>query len=416
MKHAKLIASVILFFTLTAACHQQQNSLVPSKELNIVYSGTPQPNEKDFIIDVFVKNFENKHGVKVNIEFITQAGCIKKIEDEQNTQNITTDVIFVDTANIASYINENWMIDITNMVYPGSTFTAMYDGITNKGGERFFIPTCFDIYVLAACVESLKYLPDGLTREDVIEGITWEQYARWAVNIAKGEGTGKTMMPASSQGSQLIYPMAGMGMAYGGGFPDFTSPGFKNALSIIATIAEGNAFYPKQDMYTAPTDPMLNNEVWLTFAHISPIGIAFVDLRSHWIIGAAPKGSRGAGSTSGAWCWGIQKGSPHTDLAAAWIDYVTTPHVNYQMCTRLSFLSPIKEIAPLLGSDDAVMIAGTKMLTNTRISGVPSTQYKDWNEVKLLYHDVFYQTVNTKQVPPDVFLLDIEAKCQAQKN
>jgi multiple sugar transport system substrate-binding protein len=85
------------------------------------------------------------------------------------------------------------------------------------------------------------------------------------------------------------------------------------------------------------------------------------------------------------------------------------------MCSRLSFLSPIREIAPLLGSDDAVMIAGSKMLANTIISGVPSTQYSDWNAVKLLYHEAFDQTVKTKQAPSDAFLRDLEARCQALK-
>ena len=412
----KLIILALTIISLTIACKKEIPANPPNKELNIIYSGTPQPHEKEFIINVFVKNFEDKHGIKINIEFISQTDCISRIENEQQTQNITSDIIFADTANIAAYINGGWMTDITGMLYPGSTFTAMYDGITNKGGERFFVPACFDIYVLAASVDALKYLPDGLTRDDVINGITWEQYAQWAINIARGEGTGKTMLPSNDQGSQLIYPIAGMGIAYGAGFPDFTSAGFKSALGIIAQMAEGNAFYPKQDQYTAPTDPMENDEVWLTFAHISPIGIAYTEIRNHWVIGAAPKGSRGAGSTSGAWCWGVQKNAPHADLAALWIDYVTAPHVNYQMCSQLSFLSPIKEIAPLLGSDDAVMIAGTKMLSNTRISSVPSSQYKDWNAVKQLYHDVFNQTLNTRQIPSDDFLQNLNDKCQALKN
>ena len=338
------------------------------------------------------------------------------IAGEQSAKAIKTDIVFVDTANMAPYVNGGWMADIKSMVYSGSSFTAMYDGITNRGTERFFIPSCFDIYVLAANVDSLKYLPSGLGREDVINGITWEQYAEWAVNIARGEGVGKTMLPANNQGSQLLYPIAGMGMAYGGGFPDFSSNNVKSALGIIAAMAQGDAFYPNQSRYTAPTEPMYSGEVWLTFAHMSPIGLAYVEARNKWVIGAAPQGARGAGSTSGAWCWGVQKGAPHMDLAAAWIEYVTTPHVNYQMCSRLSFLSPIREIAPLLGTDDAVMIAGNKMLANTVISGVPSSQYKDWNAVKLLYHELFDEIMKTRQIPSDAFLRDLEARCQALKN
>jgi multiple sugar transport system substrate-binding protein len=387
-----------------------------SKELNIVWSGTPQPLEKEYIIDVLVKNFEAKHGVKVNLEFITQADCVRKIESEQSTGNIVSDIVYVDTANMAPYMNGGWAQDLKGMLHPGVTFTTMFDGTTNKDGVRYFVPNSFDIYVLAANVDAIKYLPSGLGRQDVVNGITWEQYVQWAVNIAKGERVGKTMMPANSQGSQLLYPMAGMTLAYGGGFPDFTSAGFKKALELIAAMEAGSAFFPEQAQYSAPTDPMKSGAVWLTVAHMSPVGVAYNAAPNEWIIGAAPKGSKGAGSTAGAWCFGVQKGAPHGDLAAAWLDYVTTPQVNYGYCSGLGFLSPINEVAPLLDSGDVVMTAGSKMLANTTISGVPSTQYKDWNAVKLLYHDAFNQAVSTRRVPPDAFLQDLDAKCRALKN
>jgi hypothetical protein len=62
------------------------------------------------------------------------------------------------------------------------------------------------------------------------------------------------------------------------------------------------------------------------------------------------------------------------------------------------------------------MTAGNKMLANSIISGVPSVNYKDWNAVKLLYHDAFNQTISTNQVPSNAFLQDLEAKCRALRN
>ncbi|GHV92809.1 hypothetical protein AGMMS50268_33120 [Spirochaetia bacterium] len=388
-----------------------------SKELNITYTGTPQPAEKEYIIDVYVKNFEKQYGVKVNVDFVTQQDGIRKTESEQSTKNIISDVIYADTAWMAPYVNGAWVEDLTGLIHKGITLTGMYDESTNKGSARLFVPNTFDVYVLAANVDALKYLPQGLTRQSVVDGITWEQYAEWAVNIAKGEGKGKTMLPANSQGSQLLYPLGGMGLAYGAKFPEFASDGFKKALDIVTAIARGNGFYSEQAQYSAPTDPMINGDVWLTFAHMSPIGVAYNAAPNQWVIGAAPKGSKGAGSISGAWCWGVSKSAPHADLAAAWIDYVTTPQVNYELCTNFGgMLSPINEVAPLLGSGDVIMAAGSKMLATTIVSGVPSVQYKDWNAVKLLYHDAFNQVLNTKQVPNDAFLRDLDAKCAALKN
>ncbi|MDR1429514.1 MAG: extracellular solute-binding protein [Spirochaetaceae bacterium] len=396
---------------------QSQAGSGGSKELNVVYSGTSQVAEREYLIDVFVKKFETQYGVKVNVEFITQADTIRKIESEQDTKNIVSDIVYADTANMAPYVNGGWMEDISGFIHSGITLTKMYDETTNKGGVRYFVPGFFDVYLLAANVDALKYLPSGLTRQNVIDGITWEQYVQWAINIARGEGVGKTMMPANNQGSQLLYPMAGMGLAYGGGFPDFTSDGFKKALELIAALAAGNAFYPEQAQYTAPTDPMQSGGVWLTFAHMGPVGVAYNAAPNEWVIGAAPKGSKGAGSTSGAWCWGIQKGAPHKDLAQKWIDFVTTPQNNYDFCINNGgVLSPINEVGPLLGNQDVIMAAGNKMLGSTIVSGVPSTQYTDWNAVKLLYHDAFNQAVNTKAVPSDAFLRDLDAKCKALLN
>ena len=57
------------------------------------------------------------------------------------------------------------------------------------------------------------------------------------------------MMPANLTSSQLLYPMGGMSLAYGGGFPEFTSEGFKEALGIIAKIAAGKDVYKRQVIY-----------------------------------------------------------------------------------------------------------------------------------------------------------------------
>jgi multiple sugar transport system substrate-binding protein len=411
-----LTAALIGAFAFAGGSGGSSPAKTEARVLNIAYSGTPQPAEKEYVIDIYVKNFENQHGVKVNVEFITQDDCIRKIESEQDTKNIISDVVYVDTSRMGPYVNGGWMEDISGMIHRGSTITKMYDNTTNMDGKRLFAPNAFDVYVLAANVDALKYLPQGLTRQNVIDGITWEQYAQWAVNIAKGEGVGKTMMPASAEGSQLLYPMAGMSLAYGGGFPDFTSEGFKSALNIIAAMAQGNAFYPEQAQYSAPTDPMRRGDVWLTFAHMSPLGVAYNAAPNEWVIGAAPRGSKGAGSTSGAWCWGVQKGAPHKDLAAAWIDYVTTPRVNYEFCANFGgMLSPINEVAPLLDGGDVVMTAGSKMLGNTIVAGVPSTDYTDWNAVKLLYIDAFNRVINSKQVPDNAFLQDLDNKCRQLK-
>lgn len=405
-----LLASTMLMSAVTLG-----TAVADGNELNILYSGTPEVHEKEFLMDDYFAGFEEEFGAKVNVEFVTQADAISLIGTQQETGNVTYDVIYADTANMAPYVNGGWMEDITDLVAStGSTYTTMFDGTTNKDGVRYFVPNSFDVYVLICNTKALEYLPEGLTQDDVVAGITWEQYAQWANNIAAGEGVGKTMMPASLTGSQLLYPMAGMAMSYGGGFPEFTSDGFKAALGVIAEMAQGNAFYPEQDQYTAVTEPMNSGAAWLAFSHMAPAGTSYNASPASFVIGAAPKGSVGAGSTSGAWCYGIQKGAANEELAETFIRYVARPEVNYEFCYNYGgALSPITEVGDLLSDEDVVMRAGINVLNDAIVSGVPSTQYSDWNAVKLLYGDIFNEVLSNKAVPSDEYLAGKQAELDA---
>jgi multiple sugar transport system substrate-binding protein len=388
-----------------------------STVLRVVYSGTPQVHEREYLMNTFFKNFETANNVKVEVDFLAQADAIRKIETEQSSGNIVTDVIYADTANMAPYVNGGWMEDISAVVdATGSTYTDMFDNSTNQGSQRFFVPMSYDVYITIANVSALEYLPDGLTEEDIVSGITWDQYADWAVAIAEGEGEGKTMMPANMTGSQLLYPMGGMSLAYGGGFPEFSSPGFKAAMGVIAKIAAADGFYAEQDQYTAPTEPLNSGDVWLTFAHMAPVGVSYTAAPNNFVIGAAPKGPEGAGSTSGAWCYGIQKGAPHRDLADKFIAYIADPEVNYDFCMNYGgSLSPIEEVGDLLESGDVVMRAGIEMLKTTKVTGVPATEYTDWNAVKIIYGDVFNSILQSGQVPSDQALAEAQSRLEALK-
>lgn len=415
--------------TTTAAAAGAESTEAPATEaakkeaggsdvLKVTYSGTPEIHEKQYLMDTFFKNFEEENNCTVEVDFVAQADAVKKIQSEQEGKNYITDIIYADTANMAPYVNGGWMQDITELVNStGSTYTQMFDNTTNKDGVRYFVPFTFDVYVTCANKKALDYLPDGLTEEDVVSGITWEQYADWAVAIAAGEGEGKTMMPANLTSSQLLYPMGGMSLAYGGGFPEFTSDGFKDALGIIAQIAAGDGFYAEQDQYTAPTDPLNSGDVWLTFAHMAPVGTSYNAAPNNYVIGAAPKGSKGAGSTSGAWCYGIAQGAPNQELAEKFINYIADPEVNYEFCSNYGgSLSPIEEVGDILESSDVVMRAGIEMLKTTIVTGVPASEYSDWNAVKLLYGDIFNDVLKNKAVPGDDYLAEEQSKLEALKN
>lgn len=222
------------------------------------------------------------------------------------------------------------------------------------------------------------------------------------------------LQTTSMTGSQLLYPMGGMTLAFGGKFPEFNSTAAKDADAIIAKIAAANGFYSEQDQYSAVTDPMVKGDVWLAFSHMTPAGNAYTAMPNSFVIGAAPHGSAGAGSTSGAWCFGIQKGASHMDLAQKFIEYIADPKVNYDFCYNFGgALSPIVEVGEIITDEDVVMKAGNNILKTAIVAGVPSTQFSDWNAVKLLFGDVLSEIQKTGAVPSDAFLDEQQAKLDA---
>jgi multiple sugar transport system substrate-binding protein len=412
------MAVVIGTSMLLAGCGSTSTSTsTQPKTLKVIFTNAAQPAEKEYVFNTYVKNFEQKYNVKVDAEIIPQADLIKKIDTEQQTGNVVTDVVIVDTANMAPYMNGGWMQDITKLVADtGVKLTNMFDGSTNKDGKRFFAPISFDVYLTMANKKALKYLPAGLTEKNVVEGLTWEQYSDWAVAIAKGEGVGKTMYPANLTGSQLLYPMAGMGLAYGAPFPKFDDAGFIDAMKNIEKMAKGNALYSEQAQYTAPTDPMKKGDVWLSFAHMGPLGAAYMASPNDFIVGAAPKGPKGAGSTAGAWTVGIQKGTKNQQAAQDFVKYAMDPKVDYEYTVAMGgYLSPIKQVSDLLEPTDVIQTAGSKMLENTIISGVPATSYTDWNAVKLLYGDLFNKILKDKAIPDAAYFKELQGKLDGLK-
>ncbi len=133
------------------------------QELTIMFTGSAQVSEKDYYLNTYIPKFEQKYGVKVNVDFEAQADGITKIGAEQSSGKIVSDVLYVDTANMAPYISGDWMEDISGPVSDaGVTLTTMYDDVMTKDGQRLFTPNSFDVYLTIANKKALPYLPDGL--------------------------------------------------------------------------------------------------------------------------------------------------------------------------------------------------------------------------------------------------------------
>ena len=124
---------VLLFGLALVGCKDETPEV---RELNLSISGLQQASERVFFT-TFVRLFEAKYDATVNITYTTQADLKTKIETEITANNVVSDVVMVDTANMRPYIDGNWMEDITTVVddLENRTITDMFDASTSKDGK-----------------------------------------------------------------------------------------------------------------------------------------------------------------------------------------------------------------------------------------------------------------------------------------
>lgn len=394
-----LVFFLVLFSVIIFSSCQKTTT---ERQLSLMISGLQQPSEKVFL-KTFIRLFEAETGINVNLTYILPADLIAQIEQEQSSEQYISDIIMVDTANMYHYIDGEWMSDISEIMAQKTdrTITNLFDAYTNVGTASYFVPVSYDIYISIYNIEALPYIPSTVevlrNQEDVItqiKSITWEEFSQWAITIKEQTGYAKTGFPMSPTNSQLIYPLGGLALAYGAdSFPLLNTNNALNAWNLIADMASHGAILQESILSTVnqPTSLLSSGSLWLSFGHMGPIGTAYNNLPSQYVLGPAPKvqTSQKAGSTAGAWTFGIPKNAPHNEEAKVWLDFITEPEINYLYCSQLGgVISPVKEVVNQLGSSntDKIMAIGLSSFDDqVEISIVNTSDYTSWTEVKNLY-------------------------------
>ncbi len=422
-----LLFSLMVF--LAAGLFACQDRVTETKELNLVLSGLQQPGEKVFF-KTFVKLFEAEYDTTVNLTYITPADLIARIETEQVSGIVDDDVIMVDTANMRPYVENGWMEDVGAVIagFPDRTLTDRFAAWMTDAEGVYFIPVSFDVYISIYNVAALPYIPDSvdvIRDEDEkivqIDAITWEEYAAWAIAIKAETGLAKAGFPMAATNSQLLYPLGGMAMAFGEeGFPSLNGAGAMAAWNLIAQMAAAEAFVDADILATVnqPTALLNTGSLWLGFGHLGQIGAAYDAQPDQYILGPAPTATATgvAGSTAGAWAYGIVAGAPHADVAAEWLEFMTDPEINYLYCSGLGgVISPIAEVTDRLGTSgtDRIMAIGLAMFQKEiHIAVLNTAAYTSWNAVKAIYLELFQELlsgVELTQAAADAFQADLDA-------
>ncbi len=358
------------------------------------------PTEKEFVINNIFKPFEEANNCKINFQTMSDQDLLDQAKVQQETGNVTTDVIIAYASRMPEWVDNGYVMDLTPYVskWTDRHFSKGYDSMTVFNGKRYFLPVGADVYLFIANKKALQYKPDNVD----IENLTWEQLANWANLIAQGEGEGKfavTGVPMKS----LIYQIGAIALSYGSEWPNLDNPGAMAAWYLLYKMR--NAFSPAIKTYDDVRPPMKRGETWMTVAHCARVGEIYESNPTNFVIAPAPKGPAGRGSVAGTSGFAIMKGTKHFDLALKFLEYMTRPDIMVKLSKGTGgFIPPEDEAIKYLGSSpsDKVVKAAIEVMQNGVLSYIAPI-WKDWGQVKLVYDNLFAKMIlQDKKFEPEL--------------
>ena len=362
------------------------------------------PAEQEFIIEYVIKPFEEENNCIVNFQILNDVKLLERAELQLKTDHPTMDIVCAYVANMAEWIEEEYVEDLTSYVksWDDRTFSPTFEYGTNVGGKQYFIPVGADVYLTIANKKALKYLPSGAD----LDKLTWEDFAKWSNAIAKGEGEGKTVVTGIPMKS-LIYQFGAISLSYGATFPDINTPGAIKAWEILVSMKDD--FIPAVLNVDNCVAPMKREEAWFSWMHCARAGQVYSANPANFVVAPVPEGPAGIGSIAGVSGYGILKNAPHFELAIKFLEYITRPDMQVKIAKGTGgFIPPVEEALNYLGDDpeDEVVAKAVMVLSKGRVSGVPGGDYQDWGAVKKVFDDVFVDMVLNGDGTVDTALLD----------
>ncbi len=370
------------------------------------------PAEQEFIIEYVIKPFEKENNCIVNFQILDDIKLLERAEIQLKTDHPTMDIVCAYVANMAEWIEEEYVEDLTSYVksWDDRTFSPTFEYGTNVGGKQYFIPVGADVYLTIANKKALKYLPSGAD----LDKLTWEDFAKWSNAIAKGEGEGKTVVTGIPMKS-LIYQFGAISLSYGATFPDINTPEAIKAWEILVSMKDD--FIPAVLNVDNCVAPMKREEAWFSWMHCARAGQVYSANPANFVVAPVPEGPAGIGSIAGVSGYGILKNAPHFDLAIKFLEYITRPDMQVKIAKGTGgFIPPVEEALNYLGDDpeDEVVAKAVMVLSKGRVSGVPGGDYQDWGAVKKVFDDVFVDMVLNGDGTVDTALLnEAQAKLDA---
>ena len=239
-------------------------------------------------------------------------------------------------------------------------------GLLGTEDFLYYIPWMQATYIMAANVQALDYLPDGVT----LENMTWDDFAAWCQNLIDETG-----------GPKCGLPHAGLFHRFLEGYlwPSFTGGMVTNFQSddAVAMLEWARdvlwpTIHPQSINYEFMQEPLLSGEVWVAFDHTARLIEAFNAEPDNFVAFAAPSGPKGKGFMPVVVGLGIPVTAPDPEASAALIEYLTRPDVQAAVLKDLGFFPVVSGVDFSNLSPGVAIEAGAVQAQATAPDAIPA--------------------------------------------
>jgi len=232
------------------------------------------------------------------------------------------------------------VIDIFEDLSADREFPAAYleTGLLGTSDTLYYIPWMQATYIMAAHVDALEYLPDGVT----LENMAWADFADWCQILLDETGGPKCGVPHSGLFHRFLEGY--MWPSFTGGMVSrFRSD---DAADMLAWARDDlwPTLHPQSISYEFMQEPLLSGEVWVAFDHTARLIEAFNAQPDNFVGFPAPSGPAGLGFMPVIVGLGIPMNPTNLEGAIALIDYLTTPEVQARVLRELAFFPVVSGV------------------------------------------------------------------------
>jgi multiple sugar transport system substrate-binding protein len=211
-------------------------------------------------------------------------------------------------------------------------------GLLGTQDYLYYIPWMQATYIMAANVQALDYLPDGVE----LDNMTWEQFGDWCQALLDETGGPRCGMPHAGLFHRFLQGY--LWPAFTGGMvSEFRSDAAAEMLA-WARDSLWPTMHPQSISYAFMQEPLLSEEVWVAFDHTARLLEAFNARPDDFVAFPAPSGPQGRAFMPVIVGLAIPNAAPNPQGAQALIDYLTQPDVQAMVLRDMGFFPVVGDV------------------------------------------------------------------------